>query len=82
MLVKERQLNVTHAARTIGCDRAHLSNVLAGRRSANPQIIKGLADLLGVSPLALLAPEDPRESLIRLCRLYGITSADLEAVPA
>lgn len=81
ILVRERGLNLSHAALAIPCDRAHLSNVLAGRRPANAKIIKGLADQLGVSPMALLAPEDPREALLRLCKLYKITPSELaEAV--
>lgn len=72
-LVQDRGLNITHLAQFIGVDRAHLSNVLAGRRSGGPKIVKGIADYAGVSPMILVAPESPEDAVLRLCELYKIT---------
>lgn len=70
---------VSAAARAMGEDRSHLSNVLAGRRRGSPELIKKLAIYLGVNPYALLGPEDPRAAVIELVRLFEVTA---EEVPA
>jgi transcriptional regulator with XRE-family HTH domain len=69
---------ISDAARAVDEDRSHLSNVLAGRRNARPELIQRLAAYLGVNPYVLLGPEDPRSAVIELARLYEVEAADLE----
>lgn len=69
---------ISDAARAIGEDRSHLSNVLAGRRNARPELIQRLAAYLGVNPYVLLGPEDPRAAVVELARMYELGPEDLE----
>lgn len=78
-LIRDRGVNISHLAEYMGVDRATLSNVIAGRRSGGPKIVKGIADYVGVSPMILVAPESPEDAVLRLCELYKITPKKLAA---
>lgn len=59
---QDRGVSLTDLADKVSCNRAHLSNVEAGRRQASPQLIRELADALKIDLFALLGPEnDPAE---------------------
>lgn len=77
--LSERGISISEAARLIDVDRSHLSNVLAGRRSAGGELVKKFADLTGMSPMAFVGPDNPREALLALNRIYKVTAAELEA---
>jgi transcriptional regulator with XRE-family HTH domain len=52
-----RDLRTEDAAEFIGCTKAHLSNVLAGRSHPNDKVRDKLPELLGLPIEALLDPE-------------------------
>lgn len=73
----EMQMSISEAARELGVERSHLSNVLAGRRGAGASLVKGFAELTGKSPMTFVGPEDPRAAVVALARIYKVTPAEL-----
>ena len=57
--------------------RSHLSNIENGNRPATPEIIVALAEVLKVSPYALLGPEDPKAAVRELVAMFDLTADDL-----
>lgn len=45
-------------ATEIGITPSHLSNIESGRRQASPEVIKRMADVLGVPVTALVKPRE------------------------
>lgn len=70
---------VTAVAAVVGMDRSNLSHCLAGRRVFPAEKIRPLAEFLGVDPYLLLGPDDPREAVIELARLYDLSPDELVA---
>lgn len=81
--LEERRISISEAARRINdagrmtIERSHLSNVLSCRRSAGADLIREFAELTGMEPMAFVGPEDPRDAVIRLARLYKVTPKEL-----
>lgn len=70
-ILEDREITISAAARACGVDRAHFSNILAGRRGAGAELVKAFADFVGVQPFAIVGPEDPRAALAELAEVYG-----------
>lgn len=83
--LRERDISISEAARRINeagrmsIERSHLSNVLAGRRGAGGDLVREFADLTGLEPMVFVGPEDPREAVIELARIYAVTGEELGA---
>lgn len=74
-----RDISISDAARRIGIERSHLSNILAGRRGAGADLVRAFADLTGEKPMVFVGTEDPKQAVIELARLYDVKPADLKA---
>lgn len=82
-----REISISEAARRINAagritiERSHLSNILAGRRGAGAELVREFAELTGDEPMSFVGPDDPREAVLELARLYKVTPDELrEAV--
>lgn len=71
-ILKDRGITVTAAAKACGVERAHLSNILAGRRGAGVELVRAFSDFVGVEPMAVVGPEDPRAAIAELAKAYGL----------
>lgn len=71
-ILEERRITVSAAAKACGVERAHFSNILAGRRHAGVDVVKAFADFVGVDPMSVVGPEDPKAALLELNKAYGI----------
>jgi transcriptional regulator with XRE-family HTH domain len=81
--LRQRGITVSEAARRIGVERSHLSNILSGRRGAGAELVRKFAELTGEPPMVFVGPEDPKAAVVELAHLYGVTPKDLdEAVSA
>lgn len=49
--------SVTSLADAVGCSRAHLSNIEAGRRDCSPTMARAIAETLSVPLGAIVPPE-------------------------
>lgn len=81
LLLAERGITISAAARAIDEDRSHLSNVLSGRRRGGARLIRKLSEFLKVDVLALVGPADQTETraaLLALAREFGITGDELD----
>lgn len=76
-LIQERGFTVTEVARHLAIERSNFTHMLAGRRTLPAEHIPALAELLTVRPYELLGPEDPREAVVELARLFQITPHEL-----
>lgn len=82
--LRERDISISEAARRINeagrvtIERSHLSNVLAGRRGAGADLVREFAELTGMEPMVFVGPDNPREAVIELARMYDVTGDDLE----
>lgn len=74
-----RDISISEAARRIGVERSHLSNILSGRRGAGAEMVRKFAELTGEEPMVFVGPEDPRAAVLELARLYEVTSDELAA---
>ena len=80
--IRLRGLTITEVAEAVGEDRANFTHALAGRRRLKERKIPVLAQVLGVSPLALLGPEDPEQAVIDIARDLGMTADDFPPAKA
>lgn len=74
-----RGISISEAARRIGVQRSHLSNILSGRRGAGGEMVRKFAELTGMEPMVFVGAEDPRAAVAELARIYELTADDLEA---
>lgn len=82
--LEARGITISAAARKLrecghDIERSHLSNILSGRRGAGIEMVQAFATLTGEDPMVFVGPEDPRDAVLRLCRVYKITAKDLKA---
>lgn len=82
-IARLRGISVSDLARAIDVPRPNLSTALngGGRRIPEEHLPK-IADVLGVSPQALLGPDDLRSAVATLADRMGVTAADLEGSAA
>lgn len=76
--LREREISISAAARAVGVERSHLSNILSGRRGAGADMVRKFAELTGMEPMVFVGPEDPRAAVAELARIYELTVDDLE----
>lgn len=77
--VQRRGHTITEVANALGIERTYMSRCLTGARNLPAELIPVLADFLGVDPFRLLGPEDPRDAVVELARLYKVKPDELVA---
>lgn len=74
-----RGIPIAEAARRLGMERTTLHNILSGRRKGGADLVRRFAELTGEDPMSFVGPEDPREAVVRLARIYKVTPDELKA---
>lgn len=70
-------ITVTDAAKRVGVERSHLSNILAGRRKGGADLVRKFAEMTGEKPMTFVGPDDPKAAVVALAAAYGVTPDDL-----